>query len=62
MKLLCALGYEFHILDSAFLVHKPGVKHARQVHEKWRGPIVAAQNKLIKKVIMGEMLALYGKC
>ncbi|BFF94567.1 beta-1-4-glucuronyltransferase 1 [Drosophila madeirensis] len=23
---MCALGYEFHLLDSAFLVHKPGIK------------------------------------
>lgn len=23
---LCVLDYEFHILDNAFLVHKPGIK------------------------------------
>lgn len=23
---MCLLGYEYHILDNAFLVHKPGIK------------------------------------
>ncbi|KAH8418828.1 hypothetical protein KR222_008816, partial [Zaprionus bogoriensis] len=26
---LCVLGYEFHILENAFLVHKPGIKTSR---------------------------------
>ena len=24
--ILCLLGYDFHVLNNAFLVHKPGIK------------------------------------
>lgn len=26
---MCVLGYDYHLLDNAFLVHKPGIKRRK---------------------------------
>ena len=58
MDILCAKGYEFNILDSAFLVHKPGIK--RPKYQPWRSKYVSSQNYMIRTKIRPELRALYG--
>ena len=59
MMVLCALNYEFHILDSAFLVHKPGTKlrSPKSVEDTLKEN---NQTKFINQVLIPEMRALYG--
>ncbi|XP_017012697.2 beta-1,4-glucuronyltransferase 1 [Drosophila takahashii] len=56
---MCVLDYEFHILDNAFLVHKPGIKQPAKsksvlTHSSRR------TNGLINKKISKEMRIKYG--
>jgi hypothetical protein len=55
---LCVLDYEFHILDNAFLVHRPGIKTIRTIPSK--NPVVAKQNTIIARIILPELKLLYG--
>jgi len=55
---LCVLDYEFHILDNAFLVHRPGIKTTKMIPSK--SPVVAKQNTVIAKIILPELKQLYG--
>lgn len=55
---LCVLDYEFHILDNAFLVHKPGIKILKK--DPKRAMLAAKTNQLIKKIIYPELQVLYG--
>ncbi|XP_031617236.1 beta-1,4-glucuronyltransferase 1 [Contarinia nasturtii] len=55
---LCALDYEFHILDNAFLVHKPGIKVLKK--DTKRAMLAAKTNQLIKKIIYPELQVMYG--
>ncbi|XP_039289528.1 beta-1,4-glucuronyltransferase 1 isoform X1 [Nilaparvata lugens] len=55
---LCVLDYEFHILDSAFLVHKPGIKTLKK--DPARAALSAKSNALISRVIFPELKVLYG--
>ncbi|KAJ6649800.1 Beta-1,4-glucuronyltransferase 1 [Pseudolycoriella hygida] len=55
---LCALDYEFQILDNAFLVHKPGIKVLKK--DTKRAMLAAKTNQLIKKIIYPELQVLYG--
>lgn len=55
---LCVLDYEFHILDNAFLVHKPGIKVLKK--DPKRAMLAAKTNQLIKKIIYPELQVLYG--
>lgn len=55
---MCVLNYEFHILDSAFLVHKAGIK---TVEESARKELEEKTNIFIKNVIAPELNTLYGK-
>lgn len=55
---LCALDYEFLILDNAFLVHKPGIKVLKK--DPKRAMLAAKTNQLIKKIIYPELQVMYG--
>ncbi|KAG4072268.1 hypothetical protein HA402_004200 [Bradysia odoriphaga] len=55
---LCALDYEFQILDNAFLVHKPGIKVLKK--DTKRAMLAAKTNQLIKKIIYPELQVMYG--
>lgn len=55
---LCALDYEFHILDNGFLVHKPGIKILKK--DTRRAMLAAKTNQLIKKIIYPELRIMYG--
>jgi hypothetical protein len=52
------MDYEFHILDNAFLVHRPGIK--RHVVIPKKNPVVAKQNSLIARTILPELKLIYG--
>ena len=59
MMVLCALDYEFHILDSAFLVHKPGIKlrsmkTLKNIYDENN------QTNFINRVLLPQMATLYG--
>ncbi|KXJ84421.1 hypothetical protein RP20_CCG011518 [Aedes albopictus] len=55
---LCVLDYDFHILDNAFLVHKPGIKVLKK--DPKRAMLAAKTNQLIKKIIYPELQVMYG--
>ncbi|XP_054742232.1 beta-1,4-glucuronyltransferase 1 [Anastrepha obliqua] len=55
---LCVLDYEFHILDNAFLVHKPGIKVIQK--DKRRAMLAGKTNQLITKIIYPELKIMYG--
>lgn len=56
---LCVLDYEFHILDNAFLVHKPGIKVLKK--DPRRAMLAGKTNQLIKKIIYPELRIMYGQ-
>jgi len=55
---MCVLDYEFHILDNAFLIHRPGIKTKKSLH--LNNKKVAAQNTLIRKTIFSQIKKIYG--
>ncbi|XP_068201093.1 beta-1,4-glucuronyltransferase 1-like isoform X1 [Palaemon carinicauda] len=58
MYILCVRDYEFHILDNAFLVHRPGIKKLHKDTE--RDKVVGKQSYTIKKKIVPEYKTLFG--
>ncbi|TRY63012.1 hypothetical protein TCAL_11158 [Tigriopus californicus] len=57
---MCVQDYEFHVLNNAFLVHKPGVKPrdvARPLKKKQK---IRQQTQLIKGRIMPELKRIFG--
>lgn len=52
------LDYEFHILDNAFLVHKPGIKVLKK--DTRRAMLAGKTNQLIRKIIYPELKIMYG--
>ncbi|KAL7642858.1 UNVERIFIED_CONTAM: hypothetical protein RMT77_006146 [Armadillidium vulgare] len=55
---MCLLDYEYHILDNAFLVHKPGIKVANKTI--LRNKLTKKQNSLIFSTIGKEYKTFYG--
>jgi beta-1,4-glucuronyltransferase 1 len=55
---MCLLDYEFHILDNAFLVHRPGIKQSRKNIDTEL--LVNQTNVLIKEKYRFEIEELYG--
>ncbi|KAK8400374.1 hypothetical protein O3P69_003214 [Scylla paramamosain] len=58
MFFLCLLDYEFHILDNAFVVHRPGIK--KQISSPMRDILVEKQTAMIEKIIP-EYKAIFGR-
>ncbi|XP_018014172.2 beta-1,4-glucuronyltransferase 1 [Hyalella azteca] len=58
MYIMCVLDYEFHVLDNAFLVHRPGIKRLRK--DRRRDEQTAAQNALLSNTITPELQLIYG--
>ncbi|XP_069162817.1 beta-1,4-glucuronyltransferase 1-like [Procambarus clarkii] len=56
--IMCLHDYEFHVLDNAFLVHRPGIKVYRT--EPARGAVVGPQNILIHNKIQHQYDVLFG--
>lgn len=46
------------ILNNAFLIHKPGIKH--YVKNAKRDAIAGRQSQFVKNVIMPQLKALFG--
>ena len=61
---LCALDYDFHVLNTPFLLHRPGIKTKAMAHKANSRPFVVkakrVQDKLIKDVIAKELKRVYG--
>lgn len=57
---LCLKNYQFHILDNAFLIHRPGIKTKKTLHSAINLKKISAQNELLKKTIFPEIKKLYG--
>ncbi|XP_022223998.2 beta-1,4-glucuronyltransferase 1 [Drosophila obscura] len=55
---MCALGYEFHILDNSFLVHKPGIKLSLDSPE--RHELALRTESVIRMRFFREMRIIYG--
>lgn len=55
---MCVMDYDFHVLDNAFLIHKPGVKKKKVQMVKYND-IVKNSSKLIKNIAI-ELQDLYG--
>ncbi|XP_069162819.1 beta-1,4-glucuronyltransferase 1-like [Procambarus clarkii] len=56
--IMCLHDYEFHVLDNAFLVHRPGIKVYRT--EPAREAVVGPQNILIHNKIQHQYDVLFG--
>lgn len=56
---MCLLGFEYHVLHPAFLVHTPGIKKVN--HKDPRLQYVAPTNRLIQRTIKPEYKILYGQ-
>merc|ERR1712179_131646 len=57
---LCVLDYEFHILDNAFLIHRPGIKTINKYKDKSQNKKVVKQNHFIAQTVMKELRQIYG--
>lgn len=55
---MCLLDYNFSILDNAFLVHAPGIKHYSKSSSQWRKDYVK-QNSKLRKQIKKELSSKY---
>lgn len=56
---MCALDYEFHVLDNAFLVHKPGIKKLSEI--SFRKAYAEQTKRIEHEIIAPELYKLYGK-
>lgn len=55
---MCLLDYDYHILNNAFLVHKPGIKKLKSDHIR---DVASGRNYLIiKKTSIPEMHTFFG--
>ncbi|KAB7496779.1 Beta-1,4-glucuronyltransferase 1 [Armadillidium nasatum] len=56
--IMCLMDYEYHVLDNAFIIHKPGIK----VRDKkvLKSSVVEKQKTLIKTIIKEECDKIYG--
>lgn len=48
---MCLLNYDLLILDNAFLVHAPGIKHIDPEDQKRRSPFIKRNNQVYTTVI-----------
>ncbi|XP_055857179.1 beta-1,4-glucuronyltransferase 1-like isoform X2 [Episyrphus balteatus] len=55
---MCLLDYEFHVLNNAFLIHKPGIKIYK--YNTLRVEQTALMNKLVNNTIIPEYKKIYG--
>ncbi|KAH8267455.1 hypothetical protein KR018_005019, partial [Drosophila ironensis] len=56
--IMCILGYQFHVLDKAFLVHKPGITADQEFHHSF---YTHQTNRLISLRIIHELRIKYGR-
>jgi len=53
---MCSLQYDYHILDNAFLIHRPGIKTHQTFKNRKK---IDAQNQLIQTKILPQIKKLY---
>ncbi|ETN58801.1 N-acetyl lactosaminide beta-1,3-N-acetyl glucosaminyl transferase [Anopheles darlingi] len=56
--IMCILGYDYHVLDNAFLVHRPGIKTLAEATNPAQQTI---QRSFIRSTILNEITSLYGQ-
>lgn len=56
---MCVLDYDYHILDNAFLVHKPGIKRRGKM-DILRDQFAKRTFQLIREKIEPEIHTIYG--
>lgn len=57
---MCVLGYDFHLLDNAFLVHRPGIKRGKSEADIARAELAEQTAQLIRTEIEPEIHTLNG--
>ncbi|KAK7067084.1 hypothetical protein SK128_025292 [Halocaridina rubra] len=58
MYILCVRDYEFHILDNAFLVHRPGIKSTEPSGEQ--KSLILEQYRFIRDIIIPQYKSIFG--
>jgi len=61
MYKLCLIDYDFFILDTPFLIHKPGIKTKKDRKNEKPASTMNAQLRLIKKTIVPKIEKEFGK-
>lgn len=56
--IMCIQGYEYDLLSSAFLVHKPGIKKIKEAR-RYGYELIARQK--LKNIILPEIHSIYGR-
>lgn len=56
---MCVLDYEFHILNNAFLVHRPGIKKYVKDGKRLRYNRYSAE--ITRRNIYSELKLIYGE-
>ncbi len=59
--LFCALDYDFHVLNNAFLIHKPGIKSQKEAAGSKDMAKVTKQTNLILKEILPNLRRIVGE-
>ena len=57
--LLCSLDYDFHVLNNAFLIHKPGIKRGPKANVNKKKEL--QQANLISYQIMPHLRRIMGE-
>ncbi|XP_059094202.1 beta-1,4-glucuronyltransferase 1-like [Tigriopus californicus] len=57
---MCVQEYEFHVLNNAFLIHKPGVKTKEMSFSQRNETSIEIQKKLVFETIAHELELIYG--
>ncbi|KAK7054579.1 hypothetical protein SK128_015503 [Halocaridina rubra] len=60
MYIMCVQDYEFHILNNAFLVHRPGIKTRKKKPDRHRNRLTAQQYRFIANSLSKEYKKKYG--
>merc|ERR1719295_796482 len=56
---MCSLHYDYHILDNAFLIHRPGIKTMNVLKPSLDNAKVGAQGSFIRRKIIPQVKKLY---
>ena len=53
---MCVMDYDFHVLNNAFLIHRPGIKYFvnPEKHQVWE------QDVMIRDRILPQLQKLFG--
>jgi len=57
---MCSLEYDYHILDNAFLIHRPGIKTMNKLNSVLQNGKVGVQGSFISNKIIPQVKKLYG--